>query len=97
MCVTAACMRNFFGSQTVPSVVSLCFGFHAMHAWAAEEKRARRQDLWRRARCHVGVTTSGLCQRSRYLGAIAYSAELCYLGAIGLAPSKGSKNDIKFS
>jgi hypothetical protein len=45
--------------------------------------RARRQDLWRRAWCHVGATASGLCQRSRYLGAIAYSAELCYLDAIG--------------
>jgi hypothetical protein len=33
---------------------------------------ARRQDLWRRARCH-GVR---LCQRSKYLGAIAYGAEL---------------------
>jgi primosomal replication protein N len=45
--------------------------------------RARRQDLWRRARCHVGVTVSGLCQRSRYIGAIAYGAELCYFGVVG--------------
>jgi hypothetical protein len=37
--------------------------------------RARRQDLWRRARCHVGATAFGLCQRSRYLGAIGYGTE----------------------
>jgi hypothetical protein len=43
-----------------------------------KQNRARRQDLWRRARCH-GVR---VCQRSTYLGAIAYGAELCYLGAI---------------
>jgi hypothetical protein len=28
-------------------------------------------------------TASGLCQRSTYLGAITYGAELCYLGATG--------------
>jgi hypothetical protein len=50
--------------------------------WAQEREavaglynRARRKDLWRRARCHVGATTFGLCQRSRYLGAIGYGAE----------------------
>jgi hypothetical protein len=30
-------------------------------------------------RCH----DVRVCQRSTYLGAIAYGAELCYLGAIG--------------
>jgi hypothetical protein len=43
----------------------------------------RRHDIW-------------LCQRSMYFGAIAYDVELCYLGAIGYVPSKGSKNNIKF-
>jgi hypothetical protein len=36
-----------------------------------KHNRARRQDLWRRAR---GVQ---VCQRSTYLGAIGYGAELC--------------------
>jgi hypothetical protein len=40
-------------------------------------------DLWRRARCHVDATASGLCRHITYLGAITYGAELCYLGAIG--------------
>jgi hypothetical protein len=35
---------------------------------------ARRQDLWRRARCHAGCHVT-------MLGAIACGAEMCYLGA----------------
>ena len=45
--------------------------------------RARRHRSWRRARYHVGATSFRLCQRSTYLGAIAYGAEMCYVGAIG--------------
>jgi hypothetical protein len=30
---------------------------------------------WRRARCHVGATESGVRQRSTYLGVIGYGAE----------------------
>jgi hypothetical protein len=36
---------------------------------------ARRQDLWRRARCHDDCHVTEL-------GAIGYGAELCYLGAL---------------
>jgi hypothetical protein len=45
---------------------------------------SRRQDLWRRTRCHVGPRSPARQvprQRGRYLDAIAYGAEQCYLGA----------------
>jgi hypothetical protein len=47
------------------------------------EATTTRLRALRRARCHVGTTTSGLCHHSTYLDAIAYDVELCYLGAIG--------------
>jgi hypothetical protein len=37
-----------------------------------------------------------LCQRNTHLGAIAYGAELCYLGAIGYGRAKGPKMTLKF-
>jgi hypothetical protein len=39
-----------------------------------KHNRARRQDLWRRARCHVGQVCQ-VCQRSTYLGAKICGAE----------------------
>jgi hypothetical protein len=51
--------------------------------------RAQRHDSWRQARRRKRQH-SRKRQRTSYLGAIAYGAELCYLGAVSMAPSKSS-------
>jgi hypothetical protein len=70
-------------------------GEHGLMHEAQDEKRrwasrARRHDSWRRARPRK-------CQRTSYLDAIVYGAELCYLGAMTYGVEQRVQNNIKTS